>query len=96
MPDTLGNSTSRTLIELTDLILKETDKEKKKALRKQHRELAKALRKLIDKTVETDTAKYRRAKDALDKACDAIREAKEGHRESRSDYQEDRDRAPSS
>jgi len=63
--NTMGKNLSSMLVNMTDLILKETDVSRMKQLRKQHRALIKQLQTLIDKTVPNDTAKYRQATKAL-------------------------------
>jgi len=76
MMKTLGKHLSCMLIDMTDLILKETDLQRMKQLRKNHRQLSKQLQLLIDKTVPNDTANYRRAMMALSEANEEIRQAK--------------------
>jgi len=76
MMKTLGKHLSCMLIDMTDLILKETDLQRMKQLRKHHRQLSKQLQLLIDKTVPNDTANYRRAMMALSEANEEIRQAK--------------------
>lgn len=73
---TLGKNLSSMLVNMTDLILKETDVLRMKALRKQQKELSKQLQILIDKTVPNDTAKYRQATKALLEANEEMKVAK--------------------
>jgi len=73
---TLGKSLSRTLVDLTDLLLKEKDPERKKQLRDQHRELAALLQKLVDESVARDTIEYEKATAAVTEANDALKDAK--------------------
>lgn len=72
----LSTSLVDSLILLTELIEKEPDVAKRKALREQRRAFSKAMRKMIDKNVDRATADYKKATKALAAANKAIKEAK--------------------
>jgi hypothetical protein len=74
---TLGGNLSRMLVDLTDLLLKESDPKRKKQLRAQHRALAAHLKKLVDENVARDTIEYEKALESVTAANEALAEAKE-------------------
>jgi DUF438 domain-containing protein len=76
MAETLGSTYAETLEGLNELLLKLNEGQEKKAVRSQHRELLKKMKKLIDEQMPKTMQEYKDATAALKKANEAIAEAK--------------------
>jgi hypothetical protein len=75
--ESLGRELAETLIGLEQLIFAEHTARRRARLRAQHADVATRIRRLVDRNVEADTAEYRRALAALQRANAAIEEARD-------------------